>query len=94
MMQIVLWALAAVNLLLFVLMGADKLRARRGARRIPEATLFLLAALGGSFGGVLGMAVFRHKTLHRSFALGFPALLLGQTALAVWLYLKWKGLIP
>ena len=86
--------LAAVNLLLFVLMGADKARARRGARRIPEAALFLTAILGGSFGGVCGMYAFRHKTLHRSFRLGFPLILVCHLALAVFLYLKWKGVIP
>ena len=85
--------LAAVNLLLFALMGIDKSRAKRGARRIPEAALFLLAMLGGSPGGILGMHAFRHKTLHRSFRLGFPLILLCQLALAAFLYLKWKGLI-
>lgn len=86
--------LLAVNLLLFVLMGADKARARRGARRIPEAALFLTAILGGSVGGVCGMYAFRHKTLHRSFWLGFPLILVCQLALAVFLYLKAKGMIP
>ena len=86
--------LAAVKLLLFVLMGADKARARRGARRIPEAALFLTAILGGSVGGICGMYAFRHKTLHRSFRLGFPLILVCQLALAVFLYLKAKGMIP
>ena len=86
--------LAAVNLLLFVLMGADKARATRGARRIPEAALFLTAILGGSVGGICGMYAFRHKTLHRSFRLGFPLILVCQLALAVFLYLKAKGMIP
>ena len=86
--------LAAVNLLLFVLMGADKARAGRGARRIPEAALFLTAILGGSGGGICGMYAFRHKTLHRSFRLGFPLILVCQLALAVFLYLKAKGMIP
>lgn len=93
-MKILAVYLLAVNLLLFVLMGADKARARRGARRIPEAALFLTAILGGSFGGVCGMYAFRHKTLHRSFRLGFPLILVCQLALAVFLYLKWKGVIP
>ena len=86
--------LAAVNLLLFALMGADKARAARHARRVSEATLFFFAAIGGSLGGVLGMFAFRHKTLHRSFRTGFPALLLLQLALAAWLCLKQKGMIP
>lgn len=86
--------LAAVNLLLFAVMGADKSRAKRHARRVPEATLFFLAVMGGSLGGVIGMRVFHHKTLHRSFRVGFPAILLCQIALAGVLYLKWKGMIP
>ena len=59
MLIYLLYYLAAMNLLLFVLMGADKAKAKRGARRVPEATLFFLAVLGGSLGGVLGMAAFR-----------------------------------
>ena len=89
-----LYYLAAVNLLLFVLMGIDKARAKRGARRVPEATLFFLAVLGGSLGGMLGMAVFRHKTQHAAFRVGFPVIFLLQAALIGFLYLKSKGLIP
>ncbi len=74
--------LAAMNLLDFVLMGADKSKAKRGARRIPEATLLLFAILGGSVGGILGMLLFRHKTRHAAFALGLPLILLVQLVLA------------
>ena len=89
----ILYYLAFINLLLFVLMGVDKAKAKRGARRFPEATLFFLAVVGGSLGGLLGMAVFRHKTLHKSFRIGFPVILIAQLALAGYLVLKWKGLI-
>ena len=88
-----LYYLAAVSLLLFVLMGVDKAKARRGARRVPEATLFFLAVLGGSLGGIFGMAAFHHTTLHRSFRIGFPVIFLCQLALAGCLILKSKGLI-
>ena len=94
MLKYLLYYLAAVSLLLFVLMGADKRKAKRGARRVPEATLFFLAVLGGSLGGMLGMAVFRHKTLHAAFRIGFPVIFLLQAALIGFLYLKSKGLIP
>ena len=93
MLIYLLYYLAVMNLLLFVLMGADKAKAKRGARRFPEATLFFLAVVGGSLGGLLGMAAFRHKTLHKSFRIGFPMILLCQLALAGLLFLKWKGLI-
>ena len=74
--------LIGINLLLFTLMGIDKLKAKRGLWRIPEKTLFLTAALGGSIGGILGMRLFRHKTRHNSFKFGFPAILIAQLALA------------
>lgn len=85
---IVLYALG-INLLLFAAMGIDKWKAIHGRWRIPEKTLFTLAILGGSLGGVLGMQVFRHKTRHNSFRIGFPLLLLVQLALLSWLASQW-----
>ena len=70
--------LGAMSLVLFIVMGSDKRRARRGLRRVPERRLFLLALLGGGLGGVLGMSVFRHKTKHIQFVLGFPAIAMLQ----------------
>ncbi len=80
--------LAAVNVLDFILMGADKSKAKRGAYRVPEATLLLFAILGGSVGGILGMLLFRHKTRHAAFALGLPLILLAQLAIA-WALRRW-----
>lgn len=77
--------LIAINLVTFAVYGADKRRARRGAWRVPEKTLFLLPLLGGSVGALLGMRVFRHKTKHWYFVWGVPAILLAQLALAAWL---------
>ena len=74
-----------INLALFAVMGIDKYKARNGLWRIPEKTLFGLALLGGSIGGILGMKVFRHKTKHNSFKFGFLAILLLQLALLGWL---------
>ena len=88
------WALlwtAAVSAAAFVMMGADKRRARRGAWRIPEKSLVLAAVLGGSPGSILGMAVFHHKTRHWYFRLGMPAILIAQIALAIWLLLPPGG---
>ncbi len=39
---------ATINLLAFALMGIDKRKAIKGAFRIPEATLFIIAVIGGS----------------------------------------------
>ena len=84
----VLWAyLAAVNLLLFAVMGADKRRARRRLYRVRERTLFALCLLGGGLGGLLGMWVFRHKTRHVKFVAGFPLILLAEAA-ALYLLLR------
>ena len=74
-----------INLALFAVMGIDKYKARNGLWRIPEKTLFGLALLGGSIGGILGMKVFRHKTRHNSFKYGFPAILLLQLTILGWL---------
>ena len=83
-----LLVLAAVNVVAFAVYGADKRRAKKGKRRVPEKTLFLLAAIGGSLGAWAGMYAFRHKTRHRYFVWGIPAILAAQMALAVWL--AWK----
>ena len=79
---------AVINLLTFLVYGADKRRARKGKWRVPEKTLFLLPLLGGSIGALLGMRVFHHKTKHWYFVWGIPAILLAQIALAVWIYTK------
>lgn len=75
-MEILLVYLFTVNALGFVLMLIDKEKAKRNLWRIPEATLLTVAAIGGSLGTLMGMRIFRHKTLHLKFSLGVPALLL------------------
>ena len=80
--------LGVMSAFLFVMMGLDKGKARRGAWRIGEKTLFLFALLGGAPGGTAGMFLFRHKTGHWSFRLGFPLLAALQLALLVWLRFK------
>ena len=72
----------------FAVYGIDKAKAKRGAWRVPEKTLFLLPLLGGSLGALLGMKVFRHKTKHWYFVWGIPLILVAQIALAIWLYLR------
>ena len=91
-MKWILLLLAAVNLLAFVLYGVDKLKAKKGAWRIPEATLLLVAFLGGSVGALLGMEVFRHKTKHAQFWILVPLFLILHIALAV--YMVKCGLLP
>ncbi|HWQ51884.1 MAG TPA: DUF1294 domain-containing protein [Terriglobales bacterium] len=75
------WILLTLNAAAFAAFGIDKLLAKAGRRRIPEKALFLLAALGGTPGAIAGMRLFHHKTRHRSFTLGLPAILFLQLAL-------------
>lgn len=72
-----------INLIGFVIMGIDKKKAIRGAYRIPEATLFIIALLGGSIGSVLGMYTFHHKTKHWYFVVGMPAIFIVEALLAI-----------
>lgn len=74
--------LLILNMCGFFSMGIDKRKAIKDQYRIPEKTLFLLALLGGSIGSILGMQLFRHKTKHKSFTLGMPAILILQLVLA------------
>lgn len=87
--------LAVINFITFLVFGLDKWKARRkedhaATRRVPEKTLFLLAAIGGSVGALLGMRVWRHKTLHRSFRVGIPLILILQIVIPAGLCLYWN----
>lgn len=86
--DILLIYLLAINVITFVVYGVDKLKAKEHWWRVPEATLLLLAVSGGSIGAWTGMKVFHHKTLHKKFTLGVPAIFLVQLALCVYLLLK------
>ena len=78
--------LGIMNLVAFLVMGIDKLKAKRRGFRVPEAILFLLAIAGGSIGAILAMYIFRHKTRHHSFTIGMPVILVLQLILAAFLY--------
>ena len=78
---------SVMSVILFFVMGHDKRLSRSHKRRISERNLFLLAIFGGALGGVLGMQIFRHKTQHPKFFLGFPLLALVQWGLTIWLLL-------
>ena len=81
-MQYFIYYWMIINIVAFFLMGIDKKKARTGAWRSPENTLFLSAILGGSIGSICGMQLFRHKTKHKSFVIGMPAILVVQLSLA------------
>lgn len=77
--------LLGMNAAAYILMAADKTNAMRKARRIPEITLLLIAALGGSLGEWLGMVSLHHKTKHKKFLILVPAFLFIHIALGAWL---------
>ena len=82
-----------INIVGFALMGIDKRRARTSAFRIPEATLFAIAFLGGSIGSTIGMHFFRHKTKHWYFKFGMPIIILLQAVLVgllIWLPIEFS----
>ncbi|MBQ1170334.1 MAG: DUF1294 domain-containing protein [Oscillospiraceae bacterium] len=86
MTKLILLYLLIVNAVSFLLMLADKQKAKKKLWRIPESTLLLSAAIGGSIGSLAGMYTFRHKTKHLKFTLGVPVILVLQMA-AVFLFL-------
>ncbi|WP_130836982.1 DUF1294 domain-containing protein [Lachnoclostridium sp. Marseille-P6806] len=84
---------AAVNLIAWLFYGADKHRAVNHEWRIPEASLLLLALIGGSIGSLVGMYGFRHKTKKPLFRFGIPAILVLQLAFLFLLNYRFAVLI-
>lgn len=87
-LQIIICYLLIMNVIGFFFMGIDKWKAKKRAWRIPEATLLLIAALGGAAGSMLGMHLFHHKTRHWYFLYGIPAMLAVHILLG---FFVWKG---
>ena len=86
--------LLAINVVTFIMYGIDKYKAKKAKWRISEATLLLLAVLGGSIGAWMGMKVWHHKTMHKKFKYGIPAILLIQIALMTYLHVNlWKQIV-
>jgi len=83
--------LAVISVISVLLTIADKSKAKRGAWRIPENTLMLLAALGGSAAMLTTMLLIRHKTKHIKFMLGIPLILLFHLVIVLYV---WKTIAP
>ncbi|MBD9015366.1 MAG: DUF1294 domain-containing protein [Prevotella sp.] len=83
-----IYYLLAINAVAFIMYGIDKYKAKKAKWRISEATLLLLAVLGGSIGAWMGMKVWHHKTMHKKFKYGIPAILLMQIALMAYLHMN------
>lgn len=86
MMWILIVYVWIMSVIAFAAMGIDKRRAKKQQWRVPEKMLFLFVILGGGAGGIAGMYLFRHKTKHWYFAIGFPLIFLAELALVLYLY--------
>lgn len=73
-----------MNIIGFCMMGIDKDKAKEGKWRIPEKSLFVVAAIGGSVGSIAGMQLFRHKTKHTKFVIGMPVICILQIGIALY----------
>ena len=82
-----------INVITLLMYGIDKWKAKHSKWRIPEATLLIMAAVGGSIGAWMGIKLFHHKTLHKKFKYGVPAILILQLTIIVFIYLKKNNLI-
>ncbi len=80
--------LICINLAGLASMWLDKRKAIRHQWRIPEATVFFIALLGGGLSSIVGMQLFRHKTRHWYFVWGMPAIFFTELALAIRFMLK------
>lgn len=84
--EVVLIYLFIINVVAFGLYGLDKFKAHFGLWRIPESVLLGVAVAGGAYGAGMGMMLFRHKTLHRSFLIVVPLfIVLWLTGLAIYI---------
>jgi len=72
-----------MNIAGLVIMWEDKKRAKKHEYRISERTLWMVALLGGAVGATAGMQLYRHKTKHTSFKIGFPALAVIELVLLI-----------
>ena len=84
LLHIVLIYLVSINVVTFFMYGIDKWKAKKSRWRIRETALLGLAVLGGSIGAWLGMKVWHHKTQHKNFKYGVPAIITVQLALIVY----------
>ena len=81
MTEALLYYLIFINVVTFLVYGIDKWKSKKGSWRISEATLLILAAIGGSIGALLGMKIWHHKTMHKKFKYGLPLILIIQIIL-------------
>jgi uncharacterized membrane protein YsdA (DUF1294 family) len=81
-----IYYLIIINLVGLIIMKVDKQKAIKQQYRISERTLWIVAIIGGAVGTTFGMNLFRHKTKHLSFKIGFPILAASELLLLFWLF--------
>lgn len=87
--ETIIYYLIIINIVTFLVYGIDKWKARKAMWRVREASLLMLAVLGGSIGAWLGMKVWHHKTQHKKFRYGIPAIIIIQLVIiGYFLYLQ------
>jgi uncharacterized membrane protein YsdA (DUF1294 family) len=84
--------IVVMSVFAFILMRVDKKKAIRHENRIPEKTLWIVAIYGGAIGAYFGMMMFRHKTKHLNFRIGFTLLAIAQITFIIWAYPHLKDL--
>ena len=88
-----LGVMITMSIIAFIAMGMDKWKAKKGQWRIPEHALFAFAILLGAPGAYMGMLVFRHKTRHKRFSIGFPVLFIIEILFVTWAVLADLGVM-
>lgn len=88
-MKYILIYLLCINIIGFLAMGIDKLKAKKGWWRIPEGTLMTLCLLGGGIGTIAGMYTFRHKTKKMKFTIGMPTILIVEIIAVIYIIIKY-----
>ena len=86
MHQYSMYYLLAINFVSFFLYGIDKYKAKKGRWRISEATLLMMAVIGGSIVALAGMRLWHNKTMHKKFKYGIPIIIILQVCLVVYLH--------
>jgi len=86
-MNVLIIALAVWNIIVMLLFGIDKLKAKKGKWRVSENTLVLCAFCAGSLGALFGMILFSHKTQNMKFKLLMPIAFVLHIAIIGWFFL-------
>lgn len=83
--KIIISYVIIINVITLIMYGIDKWKAKHSKWRIPEATLLIMAGIGGSIGALSGMNLFHHKTMHKKFYIGVPTILLLQISITIYI---------